>query len=115
MTPALMCAVVGILGALFIFMGNYMGKISLNRHLGLRVFWTLNSEVVWNRTHRLQGFTAVIGGAVMIVCSVIGAFMGETAPYWAFAGLAFGILLCVVIPVIYSWRLYHKLEKEGKL
>ena len=109
------CAITGVLGALFAFMGNYMGKITHNRHLGLRVYWTLKNETVWNKTHRLQGFTAVIGGAVMVLCSIIGAFSGEKASYWCGASLAIGILLTVIIPTVYSWRLYRKLEKEGKL
>lgn len=110
-----LCVITGVLGALFIFLGNYMGKISPNRHLGLRVYWTLKNETVWNKTHRLQGFTAVGGGAVMVLCSLIGAFSGEKASYWCGASLFIGILLTVVIPTVYSWRLYKKLEKEGKL
>jgi len=115
LSPAFMCIITGVLGALFVFMGNYMGKISHNRHLGLRVYWTLKSETVWNKTHRLQGFTAVGGGVLLILCSIIGAFSGEKAPYWCGAGIFIGLLLTVVIPTVYSWRLYKKLEKEGKL
>lgn len=113
--PSFMCAVTGLLGALFIFMGNYMGKVSRNRHLGLRIYWTLKSDIVWNKTHRLQGFTAVIGGIIMIACSIIGAFAGKQAHYWCGAALAAGLLLSVVIPTLYSWLLYHQLKKEGKL
>ncbi|MFQ5679162.1 MAG: SdpI family protein [Gemmatimonadota bacterium] len=34
--------------------------------MGIRTLWTLESEEVWRKTHRLGGRTFVAGGAVMM-------------------------------------------------
>jgi len=88
-----------LIGLLFIILGNYMGKIKMNWFMGIRTPWTLSSEEVWNKTHRLGGKLFILGGllmisqtfilvswrmpvfAVMIVILVFGT-MGYS--YWAF-------------------------------
>ena len=42
-------------GLLFIVLGNYMGKVRKNFFIGIRTPWTLASDEVWSRTHRLGG------------------------------------------------------------
>ncbi|HJT57949.1 MAG TPA: DUF1648 domain-containing protein, partial [Ktedonobacteraceae bacterium] len=46
---------------LFIFIGNYMGKLRRNFWAGIRTPWTLSSDLVWERTHRLGGWLFVVG------------------------------------------------------
>jgi uncharacterized membrane protein len=41
------------LGALFIVIGNFLGKVRSNFLFGVRTPWTLSSELSWNKTHRL--------------------------------------------------------------
>lgn len=41
------------IGALFVIIGNYMGKIRKNYFIGFRLPWTLDNEEAWNKTHRL--------------------------------------------------------------
>ena len=41
---------------LFIFLGNYLGKLRRNFWAGIRTPWTLASDIVWERTHRLGGW-----------------------------------------------------------
>ena len=43
------------IGLMFIVLGNYMGKVRKNFFIGIRTPWTLASDEVWNRTHRLGG------------------------------------------------------------
>src|ERR1043166_6580261 len=38
---------------LFLILGNYMGNIRPNFFMGIRTPWTLSSETVWMKTHRL--------------------------------------------------------------
>ena len=111
----LFCGVVGILGLLMMFLGNYMGKIRQNPYLGLKLPWTLKNETVWNKTHRLNGFTGILGGGLMVIGAIIGACNPEHAFAWCFGTLIPGILLIVLVPSVYSYLLYRKLEKEGKL
>ena len=44
------------LSVLFLFLGNYMGKLRRNFWAGFRTPWTLASDTVWERTHRVGGW-----------------------------------------------------------
>lgn len=41
------------ISCLYIILGNYMSSIKPNYFMGIRTPWTLKSESVWNKTHRL--------------------------------------------------------------
>jgi uncharacterized membrane protein len=59
-----------LVGALFIIMGNVMGKVRWNYTVGIRTPGTLADEWVWDRTHRFGGWTFVLAGVLLL----IGAF-----------------------------------------
>lgn len=109
------CGITLLLGVLMIVISNYMGKIRQNRYMGIKVPWVYKSETIWNKTHRLCGFFGMLGGAVMIITSIIALFNAQTAFAWCFGGLIAGIVLTVLVPTVYSAWLYHKLKKENKL
>ncbi len=94
------------LSALMILLGNFMGVIKQNRWLGIRTPWTLASETVWRRTHRLGGFTGVLGGVVLGVCTVAGHVL--RIPILPFVGVGAMVILLAVVPIWYSYRLYKK-------
>lgn len=86
------------LGCIFIVIGNYLPKMKQSYTLGIKLPWTLNSEENWYRTHRLAGYTFIIGGLMMIVTS-----------FMPFHWLVFVSLFVMVgIPTIYSYLLYRK-------
>ncbi len=87
-------------GCLFVVIGNYMPKCRQSYTLGIKLPWTLSDEDNWNRTHRFAGRLWTVGGLVMIVT----AFLGKAFVY-AFLGI---VLLMVIIPTVYSYRLYKK-------
>ncbi len=87
-------------GCLFVVIGNYLPKCRQSYTLGIKLPWTLNDEDNWNRTHRFAGRLWTVGGLVMIVT----AFFDELLAY-AFFGI---ILVMVIIPTVYSYRLYKK-------
>ena len=60
-------------GLLFMVIGNFLGKVRKNFFLGIRTPWTLASDEVWAKTHRLGGWCSVIAGVIM-------ALMGAAAP-----------------------------------
>jgi uncharacterized membrane protein len=94
--------VIGVtIGVLFAVMGNYMGKVQRNFFVGIRTPWTLASEEVWLRTHRLAGKLFVASGVVLAVSSFFGP------------GLVAGVIFTLVasfVPVVYSYVLHRKLE-----
>lgn len=95
-----------LLGAMFIFMGNYLPKVKQNRTLGIKVSWALNNEENWNKTHRLGGKIWVVGGLIML----FSIFLPLTAMVW--------VMVCVIsamaiIPIVYSYYIYKQHKKEG--
>ncbi|MFA6306542.1 MAG: SdpI family protein [Patescibacteria group bacterium] len=56
----------GLIGLLFIVIGNYMAKIKRNWFMGIRTPWTMSSEEVWNKTHRFGGKMFILAGLLMI-------------------------------------------------
>ena len=89
------------LGVLFVVIGNLLGKVTRNFFVGIRTPWTLASEEVWNRTHRLAGKLFVVAGLAVVA----SAFVGGTV--WT---MLVAIGLASLIPVVYSYVLYKRIE-----
>ena len=53
--------------------GNYLGKVRRNRWVGIRTPWTLASDEVWLRAHRLAGRLFVFTGVVSLCAISAGA------------------------------------------
>jgi uncharacterized membrane protein len=90
----------------FALMGNVLGKVQRNFWMGVRTPWTLASDTVWVRTHRLAAWTFVAAG----VFGFIGVLTG--LPFWS---CFVGVIVAALWPVLYSLWLYKRLEKAGKL
>ena len=95
-----------LLGLFFIVMGNWLPKIKQNSTLGLKIKWTLYNEENWNKTHRFAGYCWVLGG---ILFCLTGFLPGE-AQLWL---IPLQIILLVMAPVVYSWLLAKKQQREG--
>jgi len=89
---------------LFLFMGLMMPKIKKNYTIGIRFPWTLHSEVVWEKTHRLGGW--LFGGLAVLMLAV--GFWPGIYTFWA---LVVGVILMLVILMGYSYWEYRKLGK----
>ncbi len=89
-----------LVGLVFIVIGNYLPKTKQSYTMGIRLPWTLASEENWNRTHRLAGFTWVVGGALTILFTLLRMWS-----IWLFAAL---MILLVLVPGAYSYLLYKK-------
>lgn len=91
-------------GAMFILVGNYMGKLKHNYFAGIRTPWTLASEEVWYKTHRMAGPFWVVGGLLFMLTSILPAGSAKAAII-----IVFGL---VAIPSVYSYVIFKRLEKE---
>jgi len=100
----------GATGAMFVLIGNQLGKSRSMYLVGIRTPWTLASEEVWIRTHRLGGKLMVAGGLVMI----LAAFL--PLPSGLLAGL-FGATVAVIvaIPCVYSYLLWRREKAQPSL
>jgi uncharacterized membrane protein len=90
-------------GALLMVIGNFMGKFRKNFFVGIRTPWTLTSDVVWERTHRLAGWLFVLAGLVWIV----GGLVHASPVVLVVAALAAGF-----VPAVYSYFLYRRVERH---
>lgn len=93
------------LGVLFLVMGNYMRQIRHNYFFGIRTPWTLASDVVWTKTHRVGSVVYMIGGILFILGGLINA------KYGMMVALAY-IILSAVYLFVYSYIQYNRLQKK---
>lgn len=93
------------IGILFVILGNYFGKLRKNFFLGIRTPWTLASDEVWNRTHRLGGWLFTLAGII-----VLGGALFRVAPAWLMLLAA----AAAFVPVIYSYFIYRRIEGFGE-
>lgn len=98
-----------LIGALFIALGNYFQAIKPNYFIGIRTPWTLESETVWKKTHRLGGRLWVLGGMVMCISALI------TSPKLRLAVFLATVAVVVLIPVIYSFIEQRKERRQSAL
>lgn len=92
--------------ALFVFLGNYLGKLRRNFWAGIRTPWTLASDIVWERTHRLGGWLFVLVGFTGLITSFF--------PPLRLIGLFVPLIVVVIILVVYSYIAYQRYTVEGK-
>jgi uncharacterized membrane protein len=89
------------IGLLFVIIGNYLGRVRKNFFIGIRTPWTLASDEVWNRTHRIGGRLFILSGVIIWIGAILRLPLTWTV------GVAVGLVL---IPVVYSYFLYRKIE-----
>lgn len=91
---------------LFMLLGNYLGTIKPNYFVGIKVPWTLNSDEVWAKTHRMAGKLWFWCGLLGVIVSLI---FKDGYPI-----LVPVILICTFVPIIYSYVIYQKIVKNIK-
>lgn len=56
--------VIGMIGLLFISLGIILPKLKRNFMFGIRTGWTLSSDNVWEKTHKLGGILFIVLGGI---------------------------------------------------
>lgn len=90
----------GIVGVIIVASGNYLPKCKQNYTVGIKLPWTLNSEVNWNKTHYMAGHLWVLGG----ICMIIGSCMQVQSIQLTLII----VLVIIIVPCCYSYWLYRK-------
>ena len=90
------------LGVLFFYCGILIEKAKRNWFIGIRTPWTLSSDRVWEKTHRIGGKLFKIAGLI--------AFSGIIFPDYALFLILFPVIGASIYAVIYS---YFEYQKEG--
>lgn len=93
-------------GLVLMVAGNFMSKTRSNFFIGIRTPWTLSSDEVWRKTHRLGGKLFMLAGVITML----------VAPFANNELLKLVIPVVVVpaalIPVGYSWWLWREEQKK---
>lgn len=92
-------------GLLLFGMGFLVEKARRNYMIGIRTPWTLASETVWDKTHRLGGKLFKAAGLLVL--------LGVLFPDYTFLFLLVPVLAAVIWATLYSYFLYRSEEKAG--
>ena len=92
-----------LLGAMFVVLGNYLGKVRRNFFIGIRTPWTLASDEVWLRTHRVGAWLFVLAGIAIMVSAAAPPRLFLLVLLWAIGAAA-------VVSVAYSFIVYRRLH-----
>lgn len=95
------------MGILFFAIGFIIGKAKQNWFMGIRTPWTLSSEIVWEKTHRLGGKVFMISGLI----SILGFFFEG---YFALLLIMAPIMVGSIFLVVYSYYEYRKINNTQK-
>jgi len=88
------------MGILFYYCGILVENTKRNWFIGIRTPWTLSSETVWDKTHK-------IGGRLFKAAGVI-AFLGIFFPKQAILLVIIPVFLVTAYTLIYSYFEYQK-------
>lgn len=88
------------IGLVCILVGNVLPRARRNWFFGVRTPWTLSSDRVWERTHRLAGYLFVAVGAALLVAAALPLALPANAVFATIGAVA-------AITVVFSfvaWR-----------
>jgi uncharacterized membrane protein len=93
-------AILPIMSLLFLFIANLMKKSKRNWFVGIRTPWTMSSEKVWNKTHKLGSLIFKLYAVVFL----FPLFIPNSMP------IMITILLAGIVGLfVYSYMEYKKL------
>ena len=89
------------MGTVLVIVGNLLPLARSNFIFGIRTPWTLSSEQVWTRSHRVGGYAVVAAGLVTIASAFLARPTGVV--------IALGTLFIAgLIPIVYSYVLWSR-------
>jgi len=99
-------SICAICSLLFIVLGNMLPKFRQNFFCGFKNPWTLSSERVWTRTHRMAGKMMFASG----VLGLVGAFVPNAMV--KFIMLFVPIMITCIVPSVFSY-IWFRQEKQS--
>ena len=87
-------------GVTFVVIGNLIPRARPNWFVGIRTPWTLSSDRVWEKTHRIGGYAFVVMGILV----ALGGLFGTVLVMPWMGGVIGAIVLGLVIYSYVEWR-----------
>lgn len=94
-------AMLPAMGVLFILTGYLFRQSKRNWFIGIRTPWTLSSDYVWDKTHRLGAILFMASGLL----AFIGGLFGGMAAFWL---LFVPLIGSTIFLLVYSYVLYQR-------
>ena len=91
-------------GVLFYCLGIVVGNTKKNWFIGIRTPWTLSSDIVWYKTHK-------IGGKLFKAAGVV-AFLGALLPAYALFFIIVPVIAVALYTVVYSYVEFVKQRRS---
>jgi uncharacterized membrane protein len=91
------------IGIVFYYCGVLIEKSKRNWLIGIRTPWTLSSDLVWEKTHKLGGKLFKISGVI----AVLGIFF----PDYLFLIFAVPVIFSAIFTSVYSYFEYKRQQK----
>ena len=101
------------LAVLFYFIGMLMQKTKRNWFVGIRTPWTLSSDSVWEKTHRLGAKIFKALAILLLLTGIFSSFFGDIAMQWLFPIVFAEILFFAFSTVVFSYVFYAEEKKQG--
>jgi len=101
-------AVPVVAGALFAILGYAMPNIRQNYTIGVRLPWTIESEVAWDASHRFIGGIWILIGAVTAGLGLLGLSAA------AILALLIGLTLSIIGTIFVAYRVYRREPKSSR-
>jgi uncharacterized membrane protein len=98
-------APVGV-GLLLVVIGNFLPRARPNWFFGIRTPWTLSSERVWERTHRVGGYVMMAFGIMLASTALLGG-------PWTKAIIIAGAVALVIGTYGYSYLIWRSERRRG--
>jgi uncharacterized membrane protein len=87
-------------GTLTIIVGNVIPRARPNWWFGIRTPWTLSSDTVWARTHRVGGYLLTAAGVIALLSAFLPPAVGTVVLLVAVGGASLGS----VVYSYFTWR-----------
>jgi len=91
-------------GMLFYYVGILLESVKPNWFAGIRTPWTLSSDEVWEKTHKVGASLFKGWGVSMIVAMIM--------PELFFVIMMAGVVISLVFSYVYSYMEYKKIVKK---
>ncbi len=92
------------MGILFYYIGILVENAKRNWSIGIRTPWTLSSERVWEKTHKIGGKLFKIAGII----AFIGVFFQKYAAFF----ILIPVISVTVYTIVYSYFEYQRETKQ---
>jgi uncharacterized membrane protein len=91
-------------GMLFYYMGILVENAKRNWFIGIRTPWTMSSDAVWDKTHRISGKLFKAAGII--------ALLGALIPQYAIFLVLAPVIAVLAYAVLYSYMEYSRQNKK---